>query len=351
MFDATSDILTVPSATAPDMTGSTLADIRARARVLVGVPPNASSTEDDYADLWPAFVTQARDRLITRLPARCVLARTEEQIPVTGAGAYDLTRYAFLRIERVGYAVGSETTWVPVYEPHERLPWSGDYGDAGDPVAVTWDGRLLATFPWPSDTSAFLIVQGTRLPDEVLHDTDASGLPRMLNDVTALGAALAAIGYDIEREDHFTRRLPVLTRDYERAVNDVWATLMNARRARWGWRTQGVRLSDTATPASLPAPSVSVSGPLGGVTPRTVTVTPTEGESSVAIALEHAVAAGWTEPGWAIRCRSEQQGEIFDLVLSGDRMGVTATLPINPDTSLPMTFQAGDTVRFSYLSA
>lgn len=357
MFDNINDPLSVPAPSTPDLIGSTLADLRASARPLVGVLPDASPSEDVYYDLWPRMVSAARDRILTQLPARRVLGQAEVTIPIGTAGCYDITRYGFLRVDRIALVSGTTTTWLPLYDA--STPYAGDYGDTGTPVAVTFDGRLLAVFPWSDTTDATLVVQGTRLPDLMYRDEDASGLPRLLNDLTSLGAALRVIDFDIEREDHFNRRLPVLKEQYERALRDVTRTLLNNRRPRGGWRTapavndaieagnrMGAVPSEVAARAAVPQPAAPLS-----LRPVNVEMTPVEGESTVTFALDHPVAIGWTEPGWSLRCVSQHQGEIFSVVVAPNRLSALATLATNPDTALPFTFMAGDTVRLSYLTS
>lgn len=332
------------------------------ARPKVGLLPTVLDASDPFLSLWPGFATQARDEMILRLPSRRVLGQAEALIKIAdSARAYDITALGFLRVDRVGYQAGTTMTWLNLYDPFQALACTSSPEQTGTPSFVTYDGRLLCGIPAATDIAAHLVVQGVALPDAMLIDSDTSGLPELCNEIISIGAAIRVCGYDVEREDLYIRRLPVLKAEWEQKIAYLRGSLLNNRSPRGGWKcapsigdsaAMGNYIGSTGVTTAVSAGVIGAftmkeTMPIGLI-PATKTVTTTAGATSVTAILDtdYPVAAGWTIGG-AVRAVSENQGEILDVATAADRMSITASLPVRDGVQI--VFE-GERVYFYYLS-
>lgn len=329
---------------------NTLTAIRAIARRKVGLLPTVADASDPFLALWPYVVSEARDQLVTELPIRRVLGESEVSVTIDASGAYDVTAYNFLRLDRVGIRTDSTTIrWCNLDDPFTG--WSGTtIGQTGDSVAVVYDGRLLSVYPWDTTTTSYLSLQGVRMPAQLSTGEDYSGLPELCNEAVATGAAIRICQYDPEREDFFVRRLAVLQSDWNRLVSNITGILQRQKLRKGGWRMAPAvgNVTPEGNWTNTASADVNAEGIALDLWPVTLDVTSTVGASSVTTTLAATVpvAVGWTAAG-AVRAVSAYTGEILDVATAVGRLSITATLPVTLDGQQVF---AGESVRFTYMS-
>jgi hypothetical protein len=324
--------------------------LRKRARTRAGVNP----ANDPYTAFWGDWLNDAREEVLQRLAGiGGGHAPTEVAFRPSAAGMFDLAPYGILRVDRVGLVDATDPTditWLPWLRP--EAAFTGLTEQTGTPTgAYRAGGTLFGLSPIP-DASTLVVVQGAMLPRPMVQDSDSARMVRDAMEAVALGAAVSACLYDISDEP-MQKRLPLLQSLYQKALWDLKLACLQrfpavqGHAASFGYgESDGVSGARWTRDASGPlAPSQPVPAPPVVVTPAmiydTVAVAPTPGTTTVVATLPVVALPGAV---WAV---SAQQGAV-GCAASTDRLTLTATLAVNPDTGDRNTFTEGDIVTFYY---
>lgn len=200
--------------------------------------------EDIYGDAkWVGWLNAARDDLVAEMADTGALVPvTTVSIAATGAAEYDLLSYGFLRIDRVGYAAGSEDIgWLPLYDRDDASPYlSEPTATAGAPGIAYRSGIATVGFA-DAPASGTVYVQGPRLMDPMAASDDATGLPCLFREAVCLGAALRACRHDIGRTENAVR-LPLLDGEWREKLRRLRYVMRKMTPSRAGFvAADGVR--------------------------------------------------------------------------------------------------------------
>lgn len=306
-----------------------LATVTARALSRCGI----YADNDPYVDNWAEWVNAAREDLLAALTPICGGATMSEiAIAVNADGLYDLTGYGVLRIDRVGIGTGTGITWLPwaaserafmetLIEPSATTAWAGTW-------AYRAGGSVIGLAPIPVDTTVQIIVQGGMFPRPLILTTDSTGIP--LNLLNLLVVRTAWYCCDFDRADaQREKRIPGLERDWDRGLFDARLRYLQSTPRDAGMATvYGVTETDTMsgsrrdTGVSLVATTIIIPAPVLRL--KSVTMASTAGTTP----LVFTCVAGYpvdADSIAAVMVFSADQGYMADVVVSGDRLTITAT--------------------------